>query len=378
MPVAVRVKREDDRSGGEAGGLQTSTGGWRTSGSRRSSGGSPGGPRPWTDDPILARFKFCNTFRAVDRVSQYMITEVACGPPDGDHADLMMRIVAFRTFSCIATWEGLRRELGGEPRVAHLASSRLRACAGRRGGRAMAGLYTAAFILCANKAFGFDEKHRNHAALFRRMFVEERLDRDIAGANSLGRVVAALRSYPLMGPFMAYQTAVDLNYFRRAAVRRGRPRAGRTRRAARDWAKAFTDLGGSTPEEAIMGMVDRQEAEFERLGLPFRGLFGRRLHAIDCQGPVLRTRQVLPRGRAGTGERPKQDQGQVRAVARAAHVEVPRTVEARAHGCGDARMEPAARAATRAVRVAVDGAGTAPALRPGAEGVSAPRAVGRA
>ena len=31
-------------------------------------------------------------------------------------------------------------------------------------------------------------------------------------------------------------------------------------------------------------MVERQEQEFSRLGLPFDGLFGRPLHAIDCQG----------------------------------------------------------------------------------------------
>ena len=33
-----------------------------------------GGPGPWTDDPILQRYKFCNTFRASDRVSQYLIS----------------------------------------------------------------------------------------------------------------------------------------------------------------------------------------------------------------------------------------------------------------------------------------------------------------
>ncbi len=30
-------------------------------------------------------------------------------------------------------------------------------------------------------------------------------------------------------------------------------------------------------------MADRQEIEFERLGLEFRGLWGRRLQLIDCQ-----------------------------------------------------------------------------------------------
>lgn len=31
-------------------------------------------------------------------------------------------------------------------------------------------------------------------------------------------------------------------------------------------------------------MVDRQAEELSRLELPFRGLFGRPLHGIDCQG----------------------------------------------------------------------------------------------
>jgi alpha-glutamyl/putrescinyl thymine pyrophosphorylase clade 1 len=30
--------------------------------------------------------------------------------------------------------------------------------------------------------------------------------------------------------------------------------------------------------------VERQEEEFVRLNLPFSGLFGRKLHGIDCQG----------------------------------------------------------------------------------------------
>ena len=29
--------------------------------------------QPWTDDPVLQKHKFTNTFRACDRVSQYLI-----------------------------------------------------------------------------------------------------------------------------------------------------------------------------------------------------------------------------------------------------------------------------------------------------------------
>jgi len=31
-------------------------------------------------------------------------------------------------------------------------------------------------------------------------------------------------------------------------------------------------------------MVDNQDKEFDRLGLKFNNLFGRKLHSIDCQG----------------------------------------------------------------------------------------------
>src|SRR5216683_6747046 len=124
-----------------------------------------GEPWPWTDDPILREFKFCNVYRAADRVSQYMISDVAYGPDAGDFADCAFQIVAFRTFSNIATWKGVRLELGRAPRLADLASGAFERALGQVKAR-NGGLYTGAFILCATKAFGYDEKHRNHVALF--------------------------------------------------------------------------------------------------------------------------------------------------------------------------------------------------------------------
>jgi hypothetical protein len=241
-----------------------------------------GKPAPWTDDRILRVFKFCNVFRAADRVSQYLIRRVAYADEASVCADRIFQIVAFRTFSNVATWEGLRSLLGAAPTIADLASGRfehaLDHVKATRGG-----LYTGAFILCANKAYGFDEKHRNHVGLFKHMFVRDKLAEVIRGANSLEAVVRRLQAYPLMGPFMAYQTAIDLNYsdlvnFDEDEYTQAGPGALRGIR------KAFTDPGDYSPSDAIAWMVDRQEAEFERLALPFSGLFGRRLHAIDCQG----------------------------------------------------------------------------------------------
>ena len=49
-----------------------------------------GMPAPWSGDPILARFKFCNAYRAADRVSQYLIREVIYDDREVDPEDLLI------------------------------------------------------------------------------------------------------------------------------------------------------------------------------------------------------------------------------------------------------------------------------------------------
>ncbi|RWE79583.1 nucleotide kinase domain-containing protein [Mesorhizobium sp.] len=242
-----------------------------------------GQSQPWTPDPILQIYKFCNVFRAADRVSQFMIKDVAYGQdPETTARDRVFQITAFRTFSNIATWESVASELGGAPRLDHLRSGEFERALDRVKGQ-NGGLYTGAFILCANKAFGFDEKHRNHVALFKHMFLEHACAERVLQAPSLEGVVELLQGFPLMGPFMAYQTAIDLNYselldFSEDDYTQAGPGA------LRGLKKAFTDMGDYSPADVILWMVDRQEEEFRRLDLPFAGLFGRRLHGIDCQG----------------------------------------------------------------------------------------------
>lgn len=237
---------------------------------------------PWTMDHILQVYKFCNVFRAVDRVSQYMIRDVAYADDPSMPADRIFQIVAFRTFSNTRTWRGLKHELGGAPTLDHLASGEFENALGMLK-KHYGGLYTGAFILCANKAYGYDEKHRNHVGLFKDMFLKRRLHDKIRAANSLEQVVRLLQDFPLMGPFMAYQTAIDLNYsaiidFSENDYTQAGPGA------LRGLKKAFTDLNDYSPSDAILWMTERQDNEFARLGLPFDGLFGRPLHAIDCQG----------------------------------------------------------------------------------------------
>jgi hypothetical protein len=255
-----------------------------------------GQPAPWTDDPILGIYKFCNVFRAADRVSQYMIRDVCYHDEDCTPQDRIFQIVAFRTFSRIDTWRTVREHLGRYPTLDNLADGTFTAALDHAAA-SNGGLYTGAFILCATDAYGQGRKHRNHVELWRHMFLADSLADRILDATCLRQVYDLLHAYPLMGDFMSYQTAIDLNYsplinFNENDFTQAGPGALRGIR------KCFEDLGDYTPTEVIMWMLEHQTNEMNRLGLPFHGLYGRPLHAIDCQGLFCETdkycREAVP------------------------------------------------------------------------------------
>lgn len=255
-----------------------------------------GKPWPWTDDPILQKYKFCNVFRAADRVSQYMIHEVCYHEESCTPEDRLFQIIAFRMFSKIETWRAIRVLLGHYPTLDDLANNNF-SNALEQLKTDKATLYTAAFILCATDAYGQRLKHRNHIELFKHMFLQDGLSTQLLAASSLREIYDLLHGYPLMGDFMSYQIAIDLNYsdlinFDENDFTQAGPGA------LRGIKKVFENTGDYTPAEIILWMVKHQEAEFKRLNLPFYGLWGRPLHAIDCQGLFCETdkycREVAP------------------------------------------------------------------------------------
>lgn len=241
-----------------------------------------GDPQPWTTDPIFQTYKFCNVFRAADRVSQYLIRHVAYHDEPVSPADRLFQIVAFRTFSNIDTWEAVRSFLGRYPTLEDLKANNFTKALDHTK-KTQTKLYTGAFILCATNAYGQSLKHHTHVELFKDMFLRHNLADILLKAQSLQDLYEALHRFPLMGDFMSYQTAIDLNYSDLINFSENdftQPGPG----ALRGMKKVFESPGSYSPQELIMWMVENQDAEFNRLGLPFHGLFGRPLHAIDCQG----------------------------------------------------------------------------------------------
>ena len=238
-----------------------------------------GEPPPWTSDPTLQRHKFTNAYRASDRVSQYLIRNVIY---DGDQSppELFFRAILFKLFNRIGTWERFVFKLG---QVAHETysfndyDSVLMDALGA-GNR----IYSGAYIMPSGKSyFGHPYKHRNHLLLLEMMMNDDVPSR-ICESASMAQAFDLLRSYPMVGNFLAYQLVTDLNYGNLTDFSEMEftvPGPG----ALDGIHKCFSDLGGLNEAEMIRYVADRQEQEFARLGLTFRDLGGRPLQLIDIQ-----------------------------------------------------------------------------------------------
>jgi hypothetical protein len=234
---------------------------------------------PYTKDPILSQYRFTNVYRVADRVSQYLIQHVieeAAADPD----DLFFRIILFKTFNKIDTWERLIHVLG-EPHWDQFDFSRYDDVFTRLS-EAGHSIYSAAYIMpSGGTAFGYRRKHQNHLALIEAMMKDDVPSR-VADAKSMKEVFELLCSYPMIGPFLGYQYATDLNYSSLTDFCEMEfviPGPG-----AKDGIrKCFSDLGGLNEAEIIQLVTERQEEEFATRNLTFRRLGDRPLQLIDCQ-----------------------------------------------------------------------------------------------
>lgn len=234
---------------------------------------------PLTSDPILRSYRFTNAFRAADRVSQYLISEVQYGEGRSQApAELLFRTLLFKLFNRIETWNTLERKhgpLSWQSADFDALSATLNEVM-TSGGR----VYSAAYIMPAPK-LGRLRKHDNHLALLA-MMMADGLAGKLERARSLDAAYSLIKPYPGLGPFLAFQYVIDINYSElldfdeREFVVAGPG-------ALDGIAKCFGREAALRPEEVIYAMVERQSDEFARLDLSFSGLFGRPLMPIDCQ-----------------------------------------------------------------------------------------------
>jgi hypothetical protein len=234
---------------------------------------------PWSTDPILKTFRFTNAYRASDRVSQYLIREVQYRPDRPlTPPEIFFRTILFKIFNRIETWEALEQCVG--PLVwERVDLNALVETLDRMMDRGRS-VYSAAYIM-PSPAFGHSRKHANHLALLARMMSDHLPDR-IRQAPTLRAVYEQLARYPGIGPFLAFQYTIDLNYSELLThAESDFVVAGPG--AADGIAKCFASTGRRSAEDVIHWVCDQQEQAFDAAGLAFQTLYGRRLQPIDCQ-----------------------------------------------------------------------------------------------
>ncbi|MBR3117230.1 MAG: hypothetical protein IKF36_05080 [Bacilli bacterium] len=235
---------------------------------------------PWTDDIILQEYKFCNSYRVNDRVSQYLLKNVIYNGKKYKDKDMIFRIILFKLFNKESTWELLLKHFNDitldtfnrkeySKVLEHAITSGTK-------------IYNDAYISCANKAFGYDRKHDNHLALLNKMFNIDKMDEKIKKAKTMEEGFNIIKSYPLIGNFMAYQLVTDINYSEVVNWSEDEftvPGPG----SLRGIKKCFIDKGNMSNEDIIKYMYLNQDKEFKRLNLNFKRIGNRPLQLIDCQ-----------------------------------------------------------------------------------------------
>lgn len=235
---------------------------------------------PWTNDPILKTYKFCNSYRVNDRVSQYLLKNVIYNGKTYKDEDMLFRIILFKLFNKESTWELLIKEFK---------DIRLSTFDMKEYSKVLTNainnnikIYNDAYISCATKAFGYDRKHDNHLALLNKMFIIDKVQDKILKCTNMEQAFKIIKSYPLIGNFMAYQLITDINYsdivdWKEDEFTVAGPGS------LRGIKKCFIDKGNLSNEDIIRYMYNHQEEEFKRLNLNFKTIGNRKLQLIDIQ-----------------------------------------------------------------------------------------------
>jgi hypothetical protein len=244
------------------------------------------------DDVVLTKHRFTNVYRAADRVSQYLIKNIIYAD---DHAldpeSLLLNILVFKIFNRVSTWELLKAKFGYldiksfQPKaMAALLNEQIKS----------APIFNPAYIMTASsdKYRYLERKHERWLEMVKEEVIKTGLLSKILAARSLEEVYLLLRSCTFVGPFLAYQYSIDINYssvinfsensFVVAGIG-----------AQRGIRKCFASLGEYSYEDAIRFTQENLSKYREEYGHKFEGLPGREPALIDLQNCFCETDKLL-------------------------------------------------------------------------------------
>lgn len=240
---------------------------------------------PWTDDSIIQKYRFTNVYRVTDRVSQYLLKNIIYSHKQYNAEDLVFRILLFKIFNKIETWELLENILGDIRYSDFNIETYDAILQGAMNQKEK--IYSAAYIMPSGKSsFGFDRKHRNNLALIDYM-MRQGITIVVAKVKTLEQLYRYILSFPSLGSFLAFQYAIDINYselcdFSEMSFVVAGP-------GAKSGIEKCFGINVHDYEYYIRYVAEHQAEEFEKRRLNFHDLYGRPLQLIDCQNVFCET-----------------------------------------------------------------------------------------
>lgn len=247
---------------------------------------------PLTEDPILRDYKFTNVYRACDRVSQYLISHVIYRNIDRfTPEDMMLRILVFKIFNKIETWDYLEK-VYGDICIEHFDVAEICRLLSIR--QKSTPIFSNAYMMTgSHRRYDYlSSKHAKWLQMVKDEFIGEGVVDRILRADSMEAVFNIMGNCSFIGGFLAYQYTIDFNYspylnfdensFVKAGIG-----------AIRGIKKCFKNIGDNY-EDAIIYTYEHLDDFRREFGFDnFKPLPGREPHLIDIQNCFCETDKYL-------------------------------------------------------------------------------------
>lgn len=162
----------------------------------------------WTSDPVLRSTKFANVFRVLDRSTQYVLTNVVQDGPQ-ELREVCFRIILFRSFARISTYEVIKSALGGPPTLAGFSPAAYENILLPHIGAGNP-VYGSSYFIPAPRDFKTQYPFQSTLRLIQLM-IRTGLPEKLAELHHMRDAHSLLTTFPGLGPFLAMQLLLDLN-----------------------------------------------------------------------------------------------------------------------------------------------------------------------
>lgn len=166
-------------------------------------------PDPWTKDPILRKYKFCNVYRELDKCSVHLIKKVINANMSLE--DKIFNVLIYRRFNT-SRFFYLYGTSSSNPKISLLKGFEKKMDEEKKKGTR---LFSDAYIIC-QRTFASDyrkgDKHVQQILLLQEY--KKRLPNllRIIKRKKLSEIHKELTKIPLTGDFLAYQYLTDITY----------------------------------------------------------------------------------------------------------------------------------------------------------------------